>query len=113
MHSLLFNTDVSESSSFIRLSLIMAHGLWANVMTPGGEKEQKCSGMRSGLEDIMERMTKKGKMRLGRGMQERLRVQKQQPARGQRRKGRGELVPSNGPELFVNAVAPRQRLVWG
>lgn len=57
----------------------------------------------------MERMTKKGEMRLGRGMQERLRVQKQQPARGQRRKGRGE----QSPELFVNAVAPRQRLVWG
>lgn len=74
----LFNADVSESSSFISVSLIMAHGFWANAMTPGrGEKEQKCSGMRSGLEDIVERMTKKGKMRLGRGVQERLRVQRQ------------------------------------
>lgn len=47
-------------------------------MTPGREKkEQNCSGMgRGGLEDVVERMTKKGKMRLG-GGQERLRVQRQ------------------------------------
>lgn len=81
-------------------------------------------------------MTKKGKMRAGK--QERLRVQRQtarererrgflvseQQQAGKREKGRErergavDVMANHFPleqsqELFVNAAAPRQRLVWG
>ena len=81
--------------------------------------------MREGrVEDVVERMTKKGKMR-----QERLRVLRQTDSetggflvseqQGGKGKRRDTDVMANhfsleqSQELFVNAAAPRQRLVWG
>lgn len=48
----------------------------ASVITIGRKRELESSGMREGrFKDVVERMTKKGKMRPGK--QERLRVQRQ------------------------------------
>lgn len=75
----IYSTQMLPTRVFVFHQCQSNHGtvFQASVITLGRKKrEQKSSGMREGrFEDVVERMTKKGKMRPGK--QERLRVQRQ------------------------------------
>lgn len=110
--------------SFISVSLIMAL-CFRHQSLLWGEKKWK-----GRFEDVVERMTTKGE-KWDQGKRERLNVQRedwerggflvseQQQARkrerkvGSRRRHGKSLSLEQSQELFANAAAPRQRLVWG
>lgn len=80
MHSLsaqyLFNADVADKSLCLSSVSVQSRHTVSGISHYSRKKEWMSSGMREGrVEDVVERMTKKGKMRLRK--QERLRVQRQ------------------------------------